>query len=376
MRRRTSRSARAGESGAAAVEFALIAPLLLLLVFGGIQYGLYFWAVQGGSDIARSAARSAAVGEPATCVAFRNDVRSDIDALTGSGSGAVISRASTPRATGAAGGRQGQRQRQLPQLRPAAAVPAPRRRWPGHVDRGVARRVRAHPARGVPVRRRRRDESGAVAVLVALLAVVLFASAALSVDLGNAWARKRTVQKQVDVSALAAGWMLPLTAANRTAVVDEVATYLEENRTTGQAPISAAQLRNGRTDDGEVTFSARRRVVRGRLHRDDRRGPGGHRHLRVGACDRLLLDDRPALGDRPSRLGAARQVQDHPLLAPQRVRRRPGERRHHRRELRGCGHRRGGSAAGPSPSPSPSPRTRCRGDRAGRDPPHQRGAPP
>lgn len=66
--------------------------MLLLLVFGIVQYGLYFWAVQGGSDIARSAARRAAVGDPATCATFQSAVRRDIDALTGTGTGATITR--------------------------------------------------------------------------------------------------------------------------------------------------------------------------------------------------------------------------------------------------------------------------------------------
>ena len=56
LRRRTDR-------GASAVEFALVFPILLVLVFGLIQYGLYFWALQGGSDLARSGARLAAVGD-------------------------------------------------------------------------------------------------------------------------------------------------------------------------------------------------------------------------------------------------------------------------------------------------------------------------
>jgi Flp pilus assembly protein TadG len=56
--RRTSR----GDSGAAAVEFALVAVLLLTLVFGIIQYGYYFFQLQAGTSAAREAARLAAVG--------------------------------------------------------------------------------------------------------------------------------------------------------------------------------------------------------------------------------------------------------------------------------------------------------------------------
>ena len=82
------------ERGAAAVEFALVMVPLLVLLFGAIQYGLYFWAMQGGSDIARSAARTAAVGDTATktCTAFRADIRGQVDGLSGNGSTATITR--------------------------------------------------------------------------------------------------------------------------------------------------------------------------------------------------------------------------------------------------------------------------------------------
>jgi Flp pilus assembly protein TadG len=91
--RRDRRSA----DGAVAVEFALVMMPLIALVFGLIQYGLYFWAMQGGSDIARSAARVAAVDDvnTYTCDAFRADVRDQINGLTGSASTATITRTYT-----------------------------------------------------------------------------------------------------------------------------------------------------------------------------------------------------------------------------------------------------------------------------------------
>lgn len=52
---------RRGEQGAAAVEFALIALILFTLLFGIIQFGLWFWAWQAGGHAAREAARVAAV---------------------------------------------------------------------------------------------------------------------------------------------------------------------------------------------------------------------------------------------------------------------------------------------------------------------------
>lgn len=86
------RQRRECEHGAAAVEFALVVLPVIVLVFGLIQYGLYFWAMQGGSDIARSATRLAAVGSPADCAAFRSAIRDQIDDLSGSGSTATITR--------------------------------------------------------------------------------------------------------------------------------------------------------------------------------------------------------------------------------------------------------------------------------------------
>ena len=58
-RRRTSRD----ERGAAAIEFALVMPLLLLLVFGIIQYGWHFYAMQAGTSAASDLARRLSVGD-------------------------------------------------------------------------------------------------------------------------------------------------------------------------------------------------------------------------------------------------------------------------------------------------------------------------
>ncbi len=52
---------RGGEQGAAAVEFALISLILFTLLFGIIQFGIWFWAWQAGGHAAREASRVAAV---------------------------------------------------------------------------------------------------------------------------------------------------------------------------------------------------------------------------------------------------------------------------------------------------------------------------
>lgn len=50
-----------GQRGAVAVEFGILAVLLFTLLFGIIQFGLWFWSWQTGAHAAREAARVAAV---------------------------------------------------------------------------------------------------------------------------------------------------------------------------------------------------------------------------------------------------------------------------------------------------------------------------
>lgn len=55
-------SARRDERGATAVEFALILVPMLVVIFGLIQYGLYFYSAQTGSNTVNAAVRQLAVG--------------------------------------------------------------------------------------------------------------------------------------------------------------------------------------------------------------------------------------------------------------------------------------------------------------------------
>lgn len=80
------------EHGNAAVEFALVMVPLIILLFGVVQYSIYFLALQGGSDIARSAARMSSVGTPADCASFKSSVQSQINGTLVGGSGATIRR--------------------------------------------------------------------------------------------------------------------------------------------------------------------------------------------------------------------------------------------------------------------------------------------
>jgi Flp pilus assembly protein TadG len=55
-----------GESGQALVEFALVAPLLLVLVFAVVQFGLLYNNYLQVTDAARTAARQAAIAHTST----------------------------------------------------------------------------------------------------------------------------------------------------------------------------------------------------------------------------------------------------------------------------------------------------------------------
>lgn len=54
------------------------------------------------------------------------------------------------------------------------------------------------------IRHRHRNDTGAIAIMMALLAVVLFGIGAIVVDVGQAWAKRSLLQTNVDLAALAA----------------------------------------------------------------------------------------------------------------------------------------------------------------------------
>ncbi|MGH3385305.1 MAG: TadE family protein [Nocardioidaceae bacterium] len=75
---------RSSDDGASAVEFALVSVLLFSILFGLIQYGLYFWSLQSGSSAAREGARRAAVGD-LDCTNFRTYVKERVQGETNAG---------------------------------------------------------------------------------------------------------------------------------------------------------------------------------------------------------------------------------------------------------------------------------------------------
>ena len=84
------------QEGAAAVEFALIAGVLALLLFGMMEYGLFFLQAQTLKSGAREGARQAAVGADLTAVKL----------AVSKGSGGAISGTSTAISMSIAGSTQ------------------------------------------------------------------------------------------------------------------------------------------------------------------------------------------------------------------------------------------------------------------------------
>ena len=90
---------RRSQAGASAVEFALVLPVLVVLVFGIIEFGLAFGRIQGMQAAAREAARLASLGRDVTTAqveerAFESlpplfaDPRSDLVVTVSNASGA------------------------------------------------------------------------------------------------------------------------------------------------------------------------------------------------------------------------------------------------------------------------------------------------
>jgi Flp pilus assembly protein TadG len=82
---------RRDEGGAAAVEFALVLLPMLYLVFGLIQYGWYFYAMQSGSSAVGNAARRVAVGNCQTVSDVQTLLKNQLGSATTASSASSIS---------------------------------------------------------------------------------------------------------------------------------------------------------------------------------------------------------------------------------------------------------------------------------------------
>ncbi len=241
-----ARLVRRPERGASAVEFALVMLPLLYLVFGIIQYGLYFWGMQAGTSATSDAVRRITVGDCETAArapAIPEGPASERVPDCGR------DRSARPRSTGmpTAG------QPSSPGVGGSVTltvtfdaidlnfpfIPLPddgkvtRRSSAGSRDVDHCERVSLMSSSWSVAAR---GEDGAVALIVAMLALVLVAISALAVDLGYAFAQKQAIQKRADFAALAGsfGDDLPMTAAG------VVCNYGRAGRATDQAIIDVA----------------------------------------------------------------------------------------------------------------------------------------
>ena len=225
-----------GARGAAAVEFALVMPILFLVMFGIIQYGLYFndslntrQGVREGARLGRGRQlrQRPRLHQRPTDMAKLRVQRPGlrIDALTGDAYVKVVGPASWSQGTAAGRLRAGEvrgrgrpaarcpnngwifsRAPRCPSSRTTAALPARSPRTSATLPSGVAPGM---APRGADRAAAGRDEHGAVAVMVSPASqCILFVAAALVVDLGLARDTKRQSQNAADAAALAAGNVL------------------------------------------------------------------------------------------------------------------------------------------------------------------------
>ena len=118
--------------------------------------------------------------------------------------------------------------------------------------------------------RRRRDESGAIAIVYAMLVFVLMAIAALGVDIGNAVSRRTVTQTQADFAALAGGAQISdnLVAGSTpsAAIVNAVVASMNGNQPqddaasqacwTSKTCVTAGQMTDANLANGDIRYTA------------------------------------------------------------------------------------------------------------------------
>jgi Flp pilus assembly protein TadG len=89
---------RRDDRGAAAVEFALVLIPVVVLLFGLVQYGLYFYSAQTGSNTVNAAVRQLAVGNCQSSSALQNYVDNQLGAASTDTDATVTTEFFTPAA--------------------------------------------------------------------------------------------------------------------------------------------------------------------------------------------------------------------------------------------------------------------------------------
>ena len=171
---------RRDDRGAAMVEFALILPLLLMLLMGIIEFGRAYNTQVSIQAAAREGARELALGHDAEVVAARAS-RSSV----GHHRFDLRAHRARPRATARLASSSASRSRSAFLSCRSAPRPSPRQESCDAVSD-----------------RDDHDDRGAVLVWVALMLVVLFGFGALVIDVGALYAERRQLQNGADAAAL------------------------------------------------------------------------------------------------------------------------------------------------------------------------------
>lgn len=82
-----------------------------------------------------------------------------------------------------------------------------------------------------PIARRRRDESGTVAVMVAVMCMVILGMSAVAIDVGQVYAKRASLQSAVDQAVLAAAAELDGTTTCTPGAIDAAKSYIISNWT-------------------------------------------------------------------------------------------------------------------------------------------------
>ncbi len=94
-------------------------------------------------------------------------------------------------------------------------------------------------------------DRGAVAVVVAITALTLFGTAALAIDIGEMYSRRRAAQTDADLAALAGVTALP---GDQTAARQRAYDYLVKNLPSGGGPGPITDYADGNLGNGEILF--------------------------------------------------------------------------------------------------------------------------
>lgn len=101
MMLRLRRARDRGQRGAAAVEFALVMLPLLYLVFGIIQYGLYFYGMNSGQAATSDAVRRLVVGDCTNQTELKTFLKTRMGAATPTAASSIVTAVAYKDAAGA-----------------------------------------------------------------------------------------------------------------------------------------------------------------------------------------------------------------------------------------------------------------------------------